>query len=61
MSLQLVFVLLALALLLGSALLFIVVMFRRERRGTDFALAVLLLVLAVGVWWTSIRTPLPVP
>jgi hypothetical protein len=61
MNLQLLFVLLTLALLLGAAALFVVIMFRKDRRATDLALAVLLLALAVGVWWTSIRTPLPLP
>ena len=61
MNVQLIFVLLALALLFGAAALFVVVIFRKERRATDLALAVLLLGLAVGVWWTSIRTPLPLP
>jgi hypothetical protein len=59
MSLQLLFVVLALALVLGAAVLFIVVMFGRERRTANLFLAMLLLALAIGVWWTSIRTPLP--
>jgi hypothetical protein len=61
MTLQLIFVLLALALLFGAAALLLVYLFRRQRRASDLWLAVLLMVLAVGVWWTSIRTPLPVP
>lgn len=61
MSLQLVFVLLDLALLLGAAALLVVYLFRRQRRGSELSLAMLLIALAIGVWWTSIRTPLPLP
>ena len=61
MSLQLLFAALALLLVVGAALLFIVVIFRRERQLPNLALALLLLALAFGVWWTSIRTPLTVP
>ncbi len=61
MSLQLLFVVLDLALVLGAAVLFVVVMFRREGRTANLFLAVLLLALAIGVWLTSIRTPLPLP
>jgi hypothetical protein len=61
MSLQLVFTILALLLTVGAALLLIVVVFRRERQLANLSLAVLLMALAVGVWWTSIRTPLPLP
>jgi hypothetical protein len=59
MSLQLLFVILALALLVGAAALLLVFLFRR--RVSDLWLAMLLMALAVGVWWTSIRTPLPLP
>lgn len=45
----------------GAALLFIVVIFRRERQVSNLALAVLLMALAFGVWWTSIREPLTMP
>ena len=61
MSLQLLFTILALALVAGAALLLVVVMFRREARFANLSLAVLLIALALGVWWTSIRTPLAVP
>jgi hypothetical protein len=61
MSLQLLFAALALLLTLGSALLLMVVIFRRERQLPNLALAILLMALAFGVWWTSIREPLPVP
>ncbi len=61
MSLQLLFAALALLLTVGAALLLIVVIFRRERQMANLSLAILLMALAFGVWWTSIRTPLPVP
>ena len=61
MSLQLAFAVLALLLVAGAALLLIAVIFRRKHQPRDLSLAVLLMALAVGVWWTAIRTPLPVP
>ncbi len=61
MSLQLVLAGLALLLAAVAALLFIVVIFRRERQVSNLALAVLLMALAFGVWWTSIREPLTTP
>lgn len=61
MNLQLVFAGLALTLAAGAALLFIVVIFRRERQLPNLALAALLMALAFGVWWTAIREPLTVP
>ena len=61
MSLQLLFAALALLLAAGAALLLMVVIFRRERQLANLSLAILLIALAFGVWWTSIRTPLPVP
>lgn len=61
MSLQLIFTILALLLTLGAALLLLVVAFRKERQLANLSLALLLMALAVGVWWTSIRTPLPMP
>ncbi|HEX9437518.1 MAG TPA: hypothetical protein VGA16_10230 [Candidatus Limnocylindria bacterium] len=61
MSLQLLFAVLALLLAVGAALLFIGVIFRRERQVPNLALALLLMALAFGVWWTAIRTPLTVP
>lgn len=57
MTLQLVFAGLALLLAAVAALLFIVVIFRREGQLQNLALAVLLAALAFGVWWTSIREP----
>lgn len=61
MSLQLIFTILALLLIVGAALLLLVVVFRKERQLANLSLALLLMALAVGVWWTSIRTPLPLP
>jgi len=61
LSLQLLFAVLALLLAVGAALLFIGVIFRRERQVPNLALALLLMALAFGVWWTAIRTPLTVP
>jgi hypothetical protein len=61
MSLQLLFAVLDLLLVVGAGVLLLVVVFRRERQMANLALAVLLMALALGVWWTSIRTPLPVP
>jgi hypothetical protein len=57
LTLQLVFAGLALLLAAVAALLFIVVIFRREGQLQNLALAVLLTALAFGVWWTSIREP----
>jgi len=61
MSLQLLFAVLAMALVAGAAVLLLVVIFRRDRQVANLSLALLLILLAVGVWWTSIRTPLPLP
>jgi hypothetical protein len=61
LTLQLVFTALALLLAGAAAILLIVVIFRRERQLPNLALAVLLMLLAFGVWWTSIREPLAVP
>jgi len=61
LNLQLVFAGLALLLTAAAALLFIIVIFRRERQLPNLALAILLMALAFGVWWTAIREPLAVP
>lgn len=60
MSLQLLFVGLALACVAGAALLLLAVLVRRGRGARDLALAALLVALAFGVWYTAIRDPLPV-
>jgi hypothetical protein len=61
LSVQLLFLALALLLAAGAAVLLIVVIFRRERQLANLSLAILLIALAFGVWWTSIRNPLPLP
>ena len=49
-------------LLVGvAALLLLVVIVRRGRSPQYLALAALLIVLAVGVWYTAIRTPPVLP
>ena len=48
-----------LALVAGAAVLLLLVIFRRGRSVQYLALAALLIVLAVGVWYTTIRSPLP--
>ena len=57
------FLLLVLDLLLvaGAAVFLFLVIIRRGRIATNLGLAVLLIVLAATVWYTSIRTPLPLP
>ncbi len=61
MSLQLLFVVLALACVAAAVVLLVSVLIRRGRGGRDLALAALLVVLGMGVWYTAIRTPLVVP
>lgn len=61
MSLQLGFLVLALACVGAAAVLLVSVLVRRGRGGAHLALAALLVLLAVGVWYTAIRTPLAVP
>ena len=58
MSVQLLFAGLALALVGGAALLLFGVVLRRGRASTNLALAMFLIVLALGVWYTAIRSPL---
>ena len=53
------FLLLDLALVTGAAVLLLLVIIRRGRSVQYLALAALLIVLAVGVWYTTIRSPLP--
>lgn len=50
-----------LALVTGAAVLLLVVIIRRGRSVQYLALAALLIVLAVGVWYTTIRTPAALP
>jgi ABC-type dipeptide/oligopeptide/nickel transport system permease component len=60
MSLQLVFTGLTLALLVGAGLLLLAAAFRRGRQATNVLLAIVLIALAIGVWWTAIRSPLTI-
>ena len=55
------FLLLDLALLAGAAVLLLLVIIRRGRSVQYLALAALLIVLAVGVWYTTIRSPVSLP
>lgn len=54
---QIFFVGLDLALIALAAILLIAVLIRRGRGASYVALAMLLIVLAIGVWYTAIRTP----
>jgi hypothetical protein len=45
----------------GAAIFLFIVIVRRGRIATNLALALLLIVLAATVWYTAIRTPLPLP
>jgi ABC-type proline/glycine betaine transport system permease subunit len=49
------------ALLLSAAVLLLAVILRRGRSAQYLGLAVMLIVLAMGVWYTSIRTPPVLP
>ncbi len=60
MTVQLALVVLALALVAVAAVLFLLAVIRRERQVANLLLAILFAVLAVGVWWTAIRTPLTI-
>lgn len=54
---QVFFVGLDLALVAAAALLLLAVLVRRGRGGSYLALAFLLIGLAIGLWYTAIRTP----
>lgn len=60
MNLPLLFTVLTLALVAAAGLLLLRVAFRRAHQLADLALAILLILLAVGVWWTAIRSPLTI-
>ena len=49
------------ALVAGAVILLLVVILRRGRSPQYLALAVMLIVLAAGVWYTAIRTPPVLP
>ncbi len=49
------------ALVAGAVILLLVVILRRGRSPQYLALAALLIALAIGVWYTAIRTPPALP
>jgi hypothetical protein len=53
--------LLDLALVAGAVIFLFLVILRRGRVVPNLGLALLLIVLAATVWYTSIRTPPPLP
>src|SRR5688500_9805665 len=55
------FLLLDLALVAGAAVLLLLVVIGRGRPGQYLSLAVLLIALALGVWYTTIRSPVALP
>ena len=61
MSAALLLLALDLVLVAGGAIFLFLVIARRGRIATNLALALLLIVLAATVWYTAIRTPLPLP
>ena len=61
MSAALLLLILDHLLVAGAAVFLVLVIARRGRIATNLALAVLLIVLAATVWYTSIRTPPPLP
>ncbi|MFN2462247.1 MAG: hypothetical protein ABR591_16460 [Candidatus Velthaea sp.] len=54
---QLFFLVLDLALIAAAGILLLVVLFRRGRGMSYFALAILLIALAIALWYTAIRIP----
>lgn len=61
MSAALLLLILDLLLVAGAIIFLFLVIIRRGRIAPNLALAVLLIVLAATVWYTSIRTPPPLP
>ncbi len=57
MTASTLFLFLVFALLAGAFVLLVVVIVRRGRSIQYLALAALLVALAIGVWYTAIRTP----
>ena len=55
------FLALDVVLLASAAILLLVVIVRRGRSPQYVALAAMLIALAIGVWYTSIRTPPALP
>jgi hypothetical protein len=61
MSAAFLLLVLDLLLVVGAAIFLVLVIVRRGRIATNLGLALLLIVLAATVWYTSIRTPPPLP
>ncbi|TMC73859.1 MAG: hypothetical protein E6J13_03155 [Chloroflexi bacterium] len=61
MTAELLLLVLDLGLVVGAVIFLLLVIFRRGRIAPNLALAVLLIALAATVWYTTIRTPLPLP
>jgi len=61
MTAALLLLALDLALVVGAVLFLLLVFLRRGRIAPNLALALLLIVLAATVWYTSIRNPPPSP
>ena len=61
MNALLLFLGLDFALVAGAVVLLLVVILRRGRSPQYLALALLLIALALGVWYTAIRTPPVLP
>ena len=61
MNALLFLLILDLALVAGAILLLLLVIIRKGPIAQNLALAILLIVLAAGVWYTSIRTPPTLP
>jgi uncharacterized membrane protein len=60
MTLDLAFVALALALVAIAVIQFLLAIVRRRHQTRDLLLAMLFAALAIGVWWTTVRTPFTV-
>lgn len=61
MTAALLLLVLDLVLVAGAAMLLLLVIVRRGRIATNLGLALLLIVLATVLWYTSIRIPPPLP
>ncbi|HEY7624274.1 MAG TPA: hypothetical protein VIA63_04545 [Candidatus Limnocylindria bacterium] len=61
MSAAVLFLALDFALIVGAVLFLLLVIVRRGRTATNLGLAALLIVLAGALWYTTIRTPPPLP
>ena len=61
MSALLIFLALDIALVIAAVALLLAVIIRRGRSPEYLGLAALLIILALGVWYTTIRTPSALP